>query len=171
MTKSTIHASLQRVLNVAGCDMSEVATLLGVSLATVERWGRQGVSQTAATKLGLLLGIDPVWILTGDTKQKPKSSSAKRPIKHPNAKADSVPKEAVLEFIETENGALILREVGTKESLVTINFGDKVKDMVGEEYIQNVGQHMISAAIASVMERQMRQYHAHVYDETPKRFS
>lgn len=80
-------------------------------------------------------------------------------------------KEAILEFIETENGSLVLQEVGTDEILVSIAFSDKVKQMVGAEHIHSIGQSMISAAIATVMERQMRQYHAHVYDETPKRFS
>lgn len=80
-------------------------------------------------------------------------------------------KEAILEFVEVESGSLVLREVGTDEALVSIAFADKVKDMVGAEHIQSIGQHMISAAIATVMEHQMRQYHAHVYDEAPKRFS
>jgi len=79
--------------------------------------------------------------------------------------------ETMLEFIETENGSLVLQEVGTDEILVSIAFSDKVKQMVGVEHIHSIGQSMISAAIATVMERQMRQYHAHVYDETPKRFS
>lgn len=79
--------------------------------------------------------------------------------------------ETMLEFIETENGSLALQEVGTDEILVSIAFSDKVKQMVGAEHIHSIGQSMISAAIATVMERQMRQYHAHVYDETPKRFS
>lgn len=81
------------------------------------------------------------------------------------------PKEALLEFVELESGMLVLREMGTDEALVTIDFADKVKELIGAEYIQGIGQHMISAAIASVMERQMRQYHAYVYDEKPKRFS
>lgn len=79
--------------------------------------------------------------------------------------------ETMLEFIETENGSLVLQEVRTDEILVSIAFSDKVKQMVGAEHIHSIGQSMISAAIATVMERQMRQYHAHVYDETPKRFS
>lgn len=79
--------------------------------------------------------------------------------------------ETMLEFIETENGSLVLQEVGTDEILVSIAFSDKVKQMVGAEHIHSIGRSMISAAIATVMERQMRQYHAHVYDETPKRFS
>lgn len=81
------------------------------------------------------------------------------------------PREALLEFVELESGTLVLREMGTDEALVTIDFADKVKELIGAEHIQGIGQHMISAAIASVMERQMRQYHAYVYDEKPKRFS
>lgn len=178
MTKSAVHDSLQRVLDVAECDMSAIAALLEVSMATVLRWSKQGVSQAAANKLGALFGIDPSWILMGGSDV----SQSKRPSKHSSAstakratsqepQTKMTPRETLLEFVKAESGALVLREIGTDEVLVTIDFADKVREIVGEEYIQSIGQHMISAAIASVMERQMRQYHAHIYDEMPKRFS
>ena len=43
--------------------------------------------------------------------------------------------------------------------------------MLGQENLQMIGQHMIQAAIATFMQKQMNQYHAHVFDEKPKRFS
>lgn len=171
MSKS-IHASLKRVLDVSGQSMEEVALLADVSMGTIMRWARYGISPAGAKKLGGILGVSSKWILTGqdadggDTSQsntpKPKASPRPRMM---------TPREALLEFVEVESGVLVLREMGDSEALVKIEFADKVKELLGQENLQGIGQHMISAAIASVMERQMRQYHAHVYDEKPKRFS
>lgn len=80
-------------------------------------------------------------------------------------------KEAVLEFAENDNGALVLREVGSNEVLVSIDFAEKIKEILGKETIQAMGHHMIQAAISSFMQRQMDQWHAHVHEETPERFS
>lgn len=80
-------------------------------------------------------------------------------------------KEAVLEFVQRDDGVLILREVGNDTALVSIEFADQIKEMIGHENIQAIGQHMIHAAIANFMHRQMSQWHAHVYDEPPKHFS
>ncbi len=162
MKKTTpIHPSLQRVLDKSSQSMEGVASLLGVTTTTVSRWAKQGISPQAANKLAKLLNLDPVWILTGENTAK---SSKSKPSK-------MTAKEAFLEFVEVESGLLVLREVGTSEALVSIAFADKVRDMVGAEQLHSIGQNMISAAIATVMERQMKQYHAHVYDEEPKRFS
>lgn len=164
MKKTTpIHPSLQRVLDTSSQSMEDVASLLGVTPTTVSRWAKQGISPQAANKLAKLLNLDPVWILTGKNATKSKSSKSKP--------SKMTAKEAFLEFVEVESGLLVLREVGTSEALVSIAFAEKVRDMVGAEHLQTIGQHMISAAIATVMERQMKQYHAHVYDEEPKRFS
>lgn len=81
-------------------------------------------------------------------------------------------KEAILEFVERQDGVLVLQEVGQEdEPMVTISFSEQVKDMIGKDNIQNVGQNMIHAAIAAVMQRQISSWHAHVYDEMPKRYS
>lgn len=81
-------------------------------------------------------------------------------------------KEAILEFVERQDGVLVLQEVGREdEPMVTISFSEQVKDMIGKDNIQNVGQNMIHAAIAAVMQRQISAWHAHVYDEMPKRYS
>lgn len=81
-------------------------------------------------------------------------------------------KEAILEFVEREDGVLTLQEVGNEdEPMVTIHFSEQVKAMIGKDEIQNVGQNMIHAAIATVMQRQMNAWHAHVYDEQPTHYS
>ncbi|MDO4449918.1 MAG: hypothetical protein Q4B79_03040 [Moraxella sp.] len=169
MSKS-IHASLKRVLDVSGQSVEEIALLADVSMTTVMRWSKHGISQAGAKKLSKILGVSPEWILTGrdaDKSDAPKPSTPKSKSKPRMI----TPREALLEFVEVESGVLVLREMGDSEALVKIEFADKVKELLGQENLQGIGQHMISAAIASVMERQMRQYHAHVYDEKPKRFS
>lgn len=81
-------------------------------------------------------------------------------------------KEAILEFVEREDGVLTLQEVGNEdEPMVTIHFSEQVKAMIGKDEIQNVGQNMIHAAIATVMQRQMDSWHAHIYDEQPTHYS
>lgn len=160
MTKP-IHDSLQRVLDASGQSIQDIAVLLGVSVATVVRWSKQGISQAGANKLGQLLALDPAWILTGEpATQKTKSQKPK-----------IMTKEAYLEFVETDKGAFVLREVGDDNPWVSIDFSDKIKEMLGQEMLQMMGHHMIQAAIASFMQKQMSQYHAHVYDETPTHFS
>lgn len=77
----------------------------------------------------------------------------------------------MLEFIQDESGQLILRESKNHDEIfLTINFSDKVKEMLGDD-TQFVGEHMIQAAMMAVMHRQMDKWHANVYDETPKRYS
>lgn len=164
MTKLTVHPSLQRVLITTGKTPSDIAQLLGISLATVNRWAKQGISPAGAKKLGKLFDLDPDWIL-GNAKTKTDKSTDKAGL------AQMIAKEALLEFVETEEGALVLREVGKSEAWVSIQFADKIKEMIGEDNVQMVGQHMIQAGIASFMQQQMRQWHAHVYDEVPKHFS
>lgn len=81
------------------------------------------------------------------------------------------PQETLLEFVEDDSGKLILREAKNKdEVLVSIDFSDKVKEMLGGD-TQYIGEHMIQAAMAAVMHRQMDKWHAHVYDEEPVHFS
>lgn len=157
MTKP-IHDSLKRVLDVSGQSMDDIANLLGISVATVVRWSKQGISQAGANKLGKLLDLDPTWILTGD--DKPKSKKPK-----------FMTKEAHLEFVETQSGGFVLREVGRDDAWVSIDFADDIKKMLGQETLHMMGQHMIQAGIASFMQKQMSQYHAHVFDETPTHLS
>lgn len=79
--------------------------------------------------------------------------------------------EAVmLEFAEQEDGKLVLRSADEEQPWVSIEFSDKVKDILGND-MQFIGQHMIHAAVQTLMHRQMSQWHAHVYDEEPAHFS
>lgn len=82
-----------------------------------------------------------------------------------------MPKEVMLEFVQDESGKLVLRESKNQDEVfVTIDFSDKVKEMLGDD-VRFIGEHMIQAALAAVMHRQMDKWHANVYDETPKRYS
>lgn len=80
-------------------------------------------------------------------------------------------KEALLEFIQQDDGALVLKEVGNDEALVSIDFSDKLKEMLGKETMQIIAHHMIQAGVASFMQHQMNQWHAYVHEETPEHFS
>ncbi|WP_049237671.1 hypothetical protein [Moraxella canis] len=88
----------------------------------------------------------------------------------PRKSKEEFVQETLLEFIEEPSGAMILREVGNDEPLVSIAFSDQVKDMLGTD-ARVVGQAMIHAAIASVVQRQSNFWHAHVYDEEPAHYS
>lgn len=85
---------------------------------------------------------------------------------------DGFVQETLLEFIEESSGVMILREVGHDydEPLVSITFSEQVQDMLGAD-ARMVGQAMIHAAIASVVQRQSNFWHAHVYDEEPAHYS
>lgn len=84
--------------------------------------------------------------------------------------AQSVIKEAILELVENE-GRLILCEVGKREEpLVSIEFSDMVKKAVDDDMMV-IGQHMIHAAIQLIMHKQMKQWHAQVYDKEPAHYS
>lgn len=106
----------------------------------------------------------------------PSSTANKKPIAKSLIKervdGEMMIKEAILEFVEREDGVLTLQEVGNEdEPMVTIHFSEQVKAMIGKDEIQNVGQNMIHAAIATVMQRQMDSWHAHIYDEQPTHYS
>lgn len=84
---------------------------------------------------------------------------------------ESFAKETMLELVELDDGSLVLRDAnGKEEPMVTINFSDKVKDMLDQD-LRMVGQHMIHAAIQSIMYKQLNQWHANVYDEEPLHYS
>lgn len=80
-------------------------------------------------------------------------------------------KETTLELVEGDDGKLLLRDVQKDdEPLMTIDFSDKLKDLLGSD-TQAIGQHMIHAAIQVIMQKQMSQWHAHVYDKEPLHYS
>lgn len=82
------------------------------------------------------------------------------------------PKETLLEFIQLENGKMVLRPAHNPEEqpLLSIEFSDEIKDILGSD-IHLVGHNMVQVAIQTFMHKQMANYHAHVYDEEPVRFS
>lgn len=99
--------------------------------------------------------------------EKPKPRRSRKKVK----KDGVLVQETMLEFAENKKGELILREVGSDDPpLVRIEFSDKVKDMLADD-VRLVGQAMIHAAIASVVQRQSNFWHANVYDEEPKHYS
>ena len=80
-------------------------------------------------------------------------------------------KETTLELVEAEDGTLLLRDANENEApLMTIDFSDKLKELLGSD-TQAIGQHMIHAAIQVIMQKQMSQWHAHVYDKEPTHYS
>lgn len=107
---------------------------------------------------------------TNETSDQPSSDTMPKKRRRKKAKKPEFAQETMLEFVEDENGTLVLREVNETESLVRIDFSDKVKNMLGDDY-RLVGQAMIHAAIASVVQRQSGFYHAHIYDEEPQHYS
>lgn len=80
-------------------------------------------------------------------------------------------KETTLELVEADNGTLLLRDTEKNdEPLMTLDFSDKLKELLGSD-TQAIGQHMIHAAIQVIMQKQMSQWHAHVYDKEPTHYS
>ena len=80
-------------------------------------------------------------------------------------------KETTLELIEAEDGRLLLRDTEKEdEPLMTLEFSDKLKTLLGSD-TQGIGQHMIHAAIQVIMQKQMSQWHAHVYDKEHTHYS
>lgn len=102
-------------------------------------------------------------------KTTPKRTGSKKLLS--KSQVNSVPRQTILEFIQREDGTMALQERNSDEVLVTINFGEIIKDMMGADNIPIIGHHMIQAAISHMMQEQMSRYHAQVYDEPMARFS
>ena len=83
----------------------------------------------------------------------------------------SFAKETTLELVEADDGKLLFRDAEQDDApLMTIDFSDKLKEILGSD-TQAIGQHMIHAAIQVIMQKQMSQWHAHVYDKEPTHYS
>lgn len=79
--------------------------------------------------------------------------------------------EAILELVQLEGGELALRNAGSEqEPLVKIQFSDEVKAILGEQ-TPIVAQHMIHAALFGLLEKQMNELQAEIFDEQPTHFS
>lgn len=57
-----------------------------------------------------------------------------------------------------------------QEPLVTIKFSDEIQAALGDA-LQGIGQQMIQAALAALMEQQSAKWHAKVMDECPAHYS
>ena len=68
-------------------------------------------------------------------------------------------KETTLELVEADDGRLLLRDAEQDEAPLM------------SSDTQAIGQHMIHAAIQVIMQKQMSQWHAHVYDKEPTHYS
>lgn len=79
--------------------------------------------------------------------------------------------DAVLELVQLENGELALRNADSEKApLVTIQFNDEVRALLGENTAL-VAQHMIQAALMGLLEKQVNQWQAEVVDDPPQVFS
>jgi hypothetical protein len=110
-----------------------------------------------------------------------------------------MPSETVLELVQLQAGVIALRsadfaedlagndvdglleftsevdmthpaETTASEPLVTIKFSDEIQTALGDA-LQGVGQKMIQAALAALMEQQSAKWHAQVMDECPAHYS
>lgn len=81
-------------------------------------------------------------------------------------------KETLLEFIQQDDGKMVLRPVHNPEEkpLLSIEFSDEIKTILGND-IHLIGHSMVQVAIQTFMHKQMANYHAYVYDEEPTKFS
>jgi hypothetical protein len=76
--------------------------------------------------------------------------------------------EAILELVQLEGGELALRNAGSeKEPLVTIQFNEEVRTLLGDQ-MPVVAQQMIQAALFSLLEKQVNEWQAEVVDEKPQ---
>lgn len=79
--------------------------------------------------------------------------------------------EAILELVQLENGELALRNSGSEqEPLVTIQFNEEVKALLGDQ-APVIAQHMFQAALFALLEKQANEWQAEVVDEQPQYLS
>lgn len=75
--------------------------------------------------------------------------------------------EAILELVQLEDGELALRNAGSEDPLVKIQFNDEVRALLGEK-MPVVAQQMIQAALFALMEKEVAEFEAVVVDKKPK---
>lgn len=169
-----LHDTMQRLYQALDISEQDLADALNLQLSTIINWRKVGISKLGVSRAVRVFGINAHWVLTGQGEPfvKKLAKKQKRQAENlSNSKNKPAVKEAFLEFLQRDDGMMVLQEVDSDEPLVSICFADKIKEMIGQDNIQLIGQHMIQAAIAAFMQKQMNQYHAHVFDEKPKRFS
>ena len=76
--------------------------------------------------------------------------------------------EAILELVQLEGGELALRSAGSEnEPLVTIQFNEQVKALIGDQ-TPMIAQQMVQAALFALLEKQSNEWHAEVVEEQPQ---
>ena len=79
--------------------------------------------------------------------------------------------EAILELVQLEGGELALRNADSeKEPLVTIQFNDDIKALLGDQ-MPVIAQHMVQAALYALLEKQSNEWDAEVVDDQPQYLS
>ncbi len=79
--------------------------------------------------------------------------------------------EAILELVQLEGGELALRNADSeKEPLVTIQFNDDIKALLGDQ-MPVIAQHMVQAALYALLEKQSNEWDAEVVDDKPQYLS
>ncbi|MEB3767160.1 hypothetical protein [Acinetobacter sp. MD2] len=79
--------------------------------------------------------------------------------------------EATLELVQLENGDVALRSAASEKApLLTIQFNEEVRDLLGENTTM-VAQQMVQAALLGLLEKQANAWHAEVVDEQPQYLS
>lgn len=76
--------------------------------------------------------------------------------------------EAILELVQLESGELALRNADSeKDPLLTIQFNDDIKAMLGDQ-MPLIAQQMIQAALMALLEKHSNEWSAEVLDEKPQ---
>lgn len=79
--------------------------------------------------------------------------------------------EAILELVQLEGGELALRNADSeKEPLVTIQFNDDIRALLGDQ-MPVIAQHMVQAALYALLEKQSNEWDAEVVDDKPQYLS
>lgn len=79
--------------------------------------------------------------------------------------------EAILELVQLEGGELALRNADSeKDPLLTIQFNDEIKALLGDQ-MPVIAQQMIQAALFALLEKQSNEWDAEVVTEKPKYLS
>ena len=166
-TRSRAKANAQADTGATATKATKRAT---TKKATTETTSKKTVAKTSAkvakTEVKTTTKTE---VKTTTAKPITKRSRSKKPLSKSQVK--SMPRQTLLEFVQREDGTMALQERNSDRVLVTINFGEIVKDVMGADSIPVIGHHMIQAAISHMMQEQLSRYHAQVYDEPVARFS
>ena len=89
-----------------------------------------------------------------------------------HAVEDTASDEATVDILELSSSdtAKSTAKDSSTEPLVTIKFSDDVQAALGDA-LHGIGQKMIQAALAALMEHQSAKWHAQVMDECPTHYS